>query len=1324
MNRMRRYTAILLSFVLMLLPVFSSVAMAEEVQETAIVETPVAEQPVVETPVVETPVVETPVVEEPVVETPVVEEPVVETPVVEEPVVEEPTVEEPVVETPVVEEPVIEEPVIDCTQDLTRNPAFATGYAFTLASVSVFASDAASETLGTLGENSPVSVTGRPHQGEDNELAAVSFSCEGQSYSGYVPANQLRPMTEEEAAQAGSLSVGFTPAAAQEEPEPVDPINYAADLTSNPEFLSGPAVTLDATKTFTSMDGSAAAGQLPAGACVTVTERAALGSANELVRIAFLYKEANYDVYVAAASLRPLAADEAAAQTSVTDYEDYFSTETRAFPGSITLTAGSTTQGSLPAPAASVAYFNLTLTQSCRLTMLFKAIETGLAAGNLEITVQSASQDATVIWNGTLAAGGSSTFTDFVNRGNYDIIIRKSSPTTDTNAYSFTILPTIIFAGELNAAEAPNNTATTAVTLPVDGILYTGIRSRQDASGGYKDFYKVVLNTRSKMTVSLENRVGTPITVDFYGDDATTRFSSITFTGNSGSEISYTTRNQSSWFDAGTYYIVVYDASSSSATGRYGLRATSEAITVAEVEPNNSRSQATGVNTLTVDKPYVTGVLTESDPCDYFHFSLSTNLYIRASVLAQMRSIVAEIRDVNDKVVASFGGANTVGEEGAPYEYEKKDILLEAGNYYLYVAKDPTAQQAGLYSVQLTSLLTITDITITNPSGRTLQGVYAKAGGTGKLLSTRFTVYNSSNKVISINTTSNTVSAAIPASDTYRFEVLLYDGVTWRTLSKSIWFEVVPLTLNSFTVSADAQGIVHCTASVSGGNPLVYSNYAIYRNGAQVTNYCTVNSLTGALKAPISGTYAVQYVASDGYNTVEKWATVDVIAPPAELPLSISSLTLSSTSSTQITANIVTANGRTVTATSYALYYNGSMIANWYGNSKTHTFTVSAAGTYAVQVAVTDGITTPEKWETINIAAPSAILQVKSVTATVNNNGLISCSATTSGGHAVGHTIFGIYKDGSLVTTIPGTGASTTYQALVSGSYQIQFVAFDGVTWAEGYSVPLTVTISGSNPLTVTSMTAVAPDDSGTITCTAQIANGKPLISSRFYLYLNGSMVANSADLSLTHKFYVNTPGDYAVQYIASDGITTVVKWAAVTVKISSSSYDLAIVGQTLTDGHNGTLSCNVQTQYGRGTVNYAFVLWYEGRIVAQRTGTSNTATFTGLPYGFYAVQIVAADSVTRKEVWPTITTTSVSASLDSITATLSGSTVVSCVAAVTGTYYQITYVVRNAAGVELGRWTGTSLTHDFNVSGAAGGTVQCVVFDGTNWLEKWASIT
>ncbi len=1175
---------------------------------------------------------------------------------------------------------------MDYTKAATASLTFTEGYAELLRDATLYADAALSDALGSLAKGGVVEAEARSNAGESNDALRVSFQTEAGKVTGYVAAEDLRPMSEDEVAayRANEKQPDYAPVVAATEAPATEAPATEAPATEAPA-TEAPATEVPATE-------------------VPVTE----------------------------VPVTEVPAEENAAQADVVDAPVLMGAPMlMALPGATTLTANVTTNVTV-GNYAQTAYASFNMTAAGMLTMVFKS--SGNAAGNLEITIRSASDNDAVLWTGVLKPQGTVNFSSYVESGDYDVIYSKSDA-ADYSAYTVATTPNVSNTGELGTR---NNTMNNAATLTVNNSsASTGIYSIQDKMGGKLDYYRFTLSSAGKLTFSASNMTTGEIDFYVYGDDTSTGnvLSSMNIkAAGAPSQDTTVTYHRSGWFDAGVYYIVV-DASE---VGRYNLKVDLSAVTLTEKEPNNTFSAAyssgNSLNLLT--GLYVTGMLSESDGTDYYYFSLPYEQTVDFSVKVQFAGVNLAVYTPDGAQVSgsSFGKTGVPGSEGNPYELELRNLRLPAGSYYLCVSWDES-KHTGLYSVAARSVLTASQVTATVTNGNQITMTGLSSGGTSAATLNAFYVYYNDPNTGALqlvhswsSATERSTTYAAPATGTYSIQYWVTNGTVASDKWTTVKCTTTSFAITSLSAKANEKGQIVCTATTNSTSPLQSSVIALLRNGEVVEMKSLNGATTYTFQAPISDTYYVQFVASaNGVQYAEAWTNVDVVVPGPVLPVEITKLTVSSNSAGEIACSAAVKNGYALQRVGFYLYRNGLLMdAYETTNTLQHTFKVSQSGAYTVQCVVNDGVSATDAWGNVTVA-PGATLSITDMNVTANSAGVLSFNASTQNGGKLLINTFYVYLNGVLlgsVNAVNGSGTATVYQ---DGEYYVQYVAYDGVTAVDRWA-SVKVTLSSANqPVSVQSVKATATS-AGRISIDVTTAGSRPLTQLDYYLYLDGEIVNVTRTTSTKNcTFYVKKSGNYYIQVIASDGIQYVDGWTNLMVNVEQTPEENLMVTslEAKYDGKSG-ITVNAATNFSTPLVISDFYLYRNGVVVGKITAPNKSGYFTNLTTGTYYIQYVVYDGKTAADKWVSVTVgasslkvNSVSASWDAAKGQLTCSATITQGFAVQSAGF---YAYKNGVVVASWDWEGTGdyLNHVFTLGDVKPDSVQFVIFDSVSAVDGW----
>ncbi|MEF9880378.1 MAG: hypothetical protein RR975_13265, partial [Clostridia bacterium] len=191
-----------------------------------------------------------------------------------------------------------------------------------------------------------------------------------------------------------------------------------------------------------------------------------------------------------------------------------------------------------------------------------------------------------------------------------------------------------------------------------------------------------------------------------------------------------------------------------------------------------------------------------------------------------------------------------------------------------------------------------------------------------------------------------------------------------------------------------------------------------------------------------------------------------------------------------------------------------------------------------------DGRVWVDKWTTVQVTGFHDATQVLKVIASVKYNGnALVCTATANLSTALQSQVFVLYSVNSTTgkatemrrLNASNKAATFTNLALPIGNYTVQFIAYDGVTWADSWA-DFTVASSG---LAVTNVSAVR--NKSTISCKSTYTSNYSLSAARYSLYMGSVCVStwewNGTGNPTEHIFNVaNADQITSVQYVIFNG--------------------------------------------------------------------------------------------------------------------------------------------------------------------------------------------
>jgi len=846
-----------------------------------------------------------------------------------------------------------------------------------------------------------------------------------------------------EDAEVEEVTVEELPAEETEaEAEVVALVDATLPASESPAFTSGYAMVYGTADVFDGAESGAVIAQV--SGVVAVTGRVNAGRDGDMLKIAAQVEGETVEGYIAAAAARPLSDTEVAAylaaQTPETEApaeetpaeeevvpaeEGDVPTETVDLAGDAVLADGVTTTMTIPAGtgASANAYAVFTMSQSGLLTITFKSVT--IAHGNLEVLVRSANHNDQQLWGISWTQDlGTVNFSDFVDAGTYEIIVKKADA-TDEASYDISATPMVSRAGEVGVR---NNTINNAATLPVDNVDHPGIWSLQDVTFTQKDYYKITLASAGKLELSFSNLTMNDLKVGFYGDDSIEEnIAYFDYTAPAAldkNEASATTIRRSNWFDAGVYYLVVSsEEGDTAARGRYMMKLNLEPISLTEKEPNNTLNEASTSNNVldTVNGTKVTSLLAASSlpkpdglgqpdmhmfrlpleqivdfGADIQFESVKLGVYSRDGVLMTYQDELDGL-DPHNTLNAEFGETGTPGSDGNPHMMEMRHVRLPAGIYYLRVDSEGNT---GKYSVWAQSKITASVLDVKHENGAIIANGIASGGAktatkhiyqvwfdnkeTGKVEKVYEVEYGTSN---------GTCVYYPPKSGTYWVCYHTTDGTDWDNK----WSDPVVVDSDDFKILtidavADAKGKLKITVTYSGNAPLEDSSILIQMGEATVVmEERLFGKTTYEYQCPVSGVYSIMfagYMPGKAQPWQNAWTDVTVKVPETQLPLKILTLGAIAMGTNRISCNAVVTGGTGLTHTKFTLYESdGTTVVATHEsvNGTAYTFTVANPGTYKIGFECQDAHT----------SATTNLVEVKVENSTMNPLEIVSIKDTS-----------------------------------------------------------------------------------------------------------------------------------------------------------------------------------------------------------------------------------------------------------------------------------------------------------------------------------------
>ena len=716
-----------------------------------------------------------------------------------------------------------------------------------------------------------------------------------------------------------------------------------------------------------------------------------------------------------------------------------------------------------------------------------------ISALNVELRTETGSLLSTSISGGSLGGPVSRTVGEWLEAGTYYLVLSSSATGT------YTVLANSSAAG--NNEVEPNNSFSTAGgnKLTADKSV-TGLISATDSV----DYY-IHLDTRSVLSFSVRAWMDS-LQVELV-DSNNRVYGSATASGTGGNSLSpHTHAFTTSLLEAGDYYLRIRKASNT------GLYAASFSTTLYSAS-------------LTADK-------TTAYVGDTIKYTLTT---YGGTVL----QTVYRVFDINNK---------QVGKDSVGLSKTFTFTPTAAGSYYVqalaYDGRDWVSINSNWINVEQVSALVVNSLNATL-KGRTITFVPAFTGGQRPIRSVTYEIYDISGKLITTynaGTTTTGYSYTPAKGGTYTSRVVMYDGVTWAE-AYSIWV-VVPdtsaLRIDSVTMTAGAGTLTATAATAGGNNKIVSSQFELYNiNGVLLDRwYDTTGSHTFQVAG--GGTYTIRVILFDGTTWVDAygaWTTV------AQTKLSVSNVTATAKGGV-ITVNAQISSSNTISDTVLTVYDSNWSIVHTEAvlyKKTSFTYVPKTSGVYYFCVSAAAAGNWQNGWSAgVNVNVDQK-LTITSANIKQQMNGLYVSSTVANAAGNVTYT-YQLYDiNGKLLSTTSSKNGSIVLLMSKSGTYAVNVIAYDGVTWASKYTTWLVY--STGDVLTVKSVSSSLSSAkvNQPINFTTYTTGGSTLTYSKYTVYdINGKAVASSTDgiISNTFSYTPTATGIYAVEVVLWDGIT------------------------------------------------------------------------------------------------------------------------------------------------------------------------------------------
>ena len=527
--------------------------------------------------------------------------------------------------------------------------------------------------------------------------------------------------------------------------------------------------------------------------------------------------------------------------------------------------------------------------------------------------------------------------------------------------------------------------------------------------------------------------------------------------------------------------------------------------------------------------------------------------------------------------------------------------MSSAGSIAIAVTVTDTAGGTGTGSLTETvhADLSVTVTSSENPAdaGASVTYTSAASGGTTPYVSYAWTEAGSS-----VCGSTSTCSLTMSTSGSFAIDVTVTDSAT-GTATGSLT-ETVNLALSVSASSSrnptDAGASVTYSASASGGTT-PYTSYAWTEAGVSV---CT-SSATCTLTMSSSGSVTVAVLVTDSAASTKSASLTETVNNDPAVSVSSSQNPTDAGASVTYTA---TASGGTTPYTSYAWTEAGVAVC---GSTSTCSLTMSASGSFAIGVTVTDAATgTAAGTLTETVHADPTV----SVTASVNpaDAGMpVTFTAVPSGGTS----------PFSYAWTINGaaqgsTTAQLSYSFSSPGTFRVNVTATDTVGYVATYS--FTETVHADPAASATS--SMNPSDAGmSVTFSATVTGG----TSPFTYAWTVNSAPSGTSSTLVYAFSASGTYTVSVTVTDTDGQTS----TATVSQVVNADLTVSLSARYSPVDANVSDLFTATTTGGSGTITFAWTV--NGATIP---GASSTATYSAILPGSYTVQVQATDALGQRQ--------------------------------------------------------------------------------------------
>ena len=558
----------------------------------------------------------------------------------------------------------------------------------------------------------------------------------------------------------------------------------------------------------------------------------------------------------------------------------------------------------------------------------------------------------------------------------------------------------------------------------------------------------------------------------------------------------------------------------------------------------------------------------------------------------------------------SGSGTPVSGATGSTYSTSE----TSSGSYSFYVeaTSSGSTNLSSTFTEKVDPTLGVSITSNLNPSDVGQNVVFTASGSGGSGSYSNYNFYLNGNSVQS--TSSNQWREDFTSSGSNSVYVVITDTNGYIAPSPTLTQIVYPdptVSISSSQNPTDVGKGITLTASASGGSGS-YS-YQWYAGGNVVSGATSPTYSPGAYSS--SGTYSYYVAVTDGagYTVNSNIISETVNSDPT---VSASSSVSAADVGYAITFSSSPSGG--TSPYSYSWIIGGTQVST----SQDFTYSFSSAGTYTVEVTVTDSI-----GETYS----------SSVVVTVNNNPSVSISSSqnpTDVGNAV---TFAASESGGTGTisyawtvngASEGSGSTLDYSFSSPGTYYVNVTVTDGDGHTASYSYTETVY---SDPAVSISSSQNPTDVGNAVTFTASPSGGSGTYTYQWY---EGSSVISGATSS-TYGTSFSSSGTYSFYVVVKDSVGNSVQSSTLDETVNadpavsiSSSQNPTDVGNTVTFTASGS----------GGTGSYSYQWYLNGAAVSGATSSTYVTSFSSP--GTESVYVILTDGIGNTAQSPTLNET------------------------------------------------------------------------------------